>query len=55
MFHRCVSLLIGIFRPGFAEGRIVPEKKSKIDPAPPAGLLRSKSHGLKHAIIRARR
>jgi hypothetical protein len=28
MFHHCVPLLVGIFRPGVAERRIVLEKKS---------------------------
>jgi hypothetical protein len=41
MIHHCVPLLIGVFRPGLAERRIVLEKKIQINPVPPAGLLRS--------------
>jgi hypothetical protein len=32
--------LIGVFLPGLAERRIVPEEEIKIDPVPPASLLR---------------
>jgi hypothetical protein len=44
MIHHCVPLLIGVFRPGLAERRIVLEKKIQINPVPPAGHLRCRSH-----------